>query len=195
MGWSAVSNSAVGSHAPNMNYWHLASALGLEHWTLFSDDPLDPSRTTEGPTAGSVHAAVNPVLQVVEDVLLRKGGRMGPRRPLAGGLIAGGEAQGGDALLSMLETDPDAPAGSVATGGVSEGNATLSGAVKTRLRKALSLHAHKIEGVGEHVMVIRADEVTGTAAIGVRIRPFQWCSHTLVQLSNWFTDGGCLCAG
>ena len=39
---------------PNINYWHMATALGLEHWTVHS----------EGGYEDKLIAAVNPVLQV-----------------------------------------------------------------------------------------------------------------------------------
>ena len=74
------------NRAPNMNYWHLASALGLEHWTLFAspDGPEDQQPGLHDTASGSVRAAVNPLLQVVEDILLRSGGKAGPRRPVLG---------------------------------------------------------------------------------------------------------------
>ena len=190
-----------GNRAPNMNYWHLASALGLEHWTLFAAaaDQGQGAGGGGGGAAGAVHAvhaAVNPILQVVEDILLRSDGKEGPRRPLSGGLLSrpaaagSGEGEAAEAaLLSMLETDPDDPPpppppppphASASTGGMGNGTAAasaggdgggggaeggLSAGTEKRLRSALSLHAHKMEGVGEHVMVIRADEITTTTTL------------------------------
>eukprot|EP01044_Picomonas_judraskeda_P025089 COSAG03_NODE_7149_length_957_cov_0.614219_1_plen_76_part_00 len=60
--------------------------MGLEYWTLFAspDGPEEQQPGLHDTASGSVRAAVNPLLQVVEDILLRSGGKAGPRRPVLG---------------------------------------------------------------------------------------------------------------
>ena len=99
---------------------------------------------------GQLVAEVNPILQVVEDVLLRAGGKAGPRLPTQAG---GGDARGDAAdeaqaavLAQMLAAAQDTEGVYVnVTGGLSKPS-------WQRLRKALSVHAAKMEGIGADVM-------------------------------------------
>ena len=100
---------------------------------------------------GQLVAEVNPILQVVEDVLLRAGGKAGPRLPTQAG---GGDARGDAAdeaqaavLAQMLAAAQDTQGVYVnVTGGLSKPS-------WQRLRKALSVHAAKMEGIGADVML------------------------------------------
>ena len=99
---------------------------------------------------GQLVAEVNPILQVVEDVLLRAGGKAGPRLPTQAG---GGDARGDAAdeaqaavLAQMLAAAEDTEGVYVnVTGGLSKPS-------WLRLRKALAVHAAKMEGIGTDVM-------------------------------------------
>ncbi len=163
--------AGAGNRAPNVNYWHLAAALGLEHWTLFASPDREAAQLDAASSSASMHAAVNPVLQVVEDILLRSAGKAGPRRPMVAGLLRGKSAEDGAqaTLLGLLATDPDdTSAGSANTVAAAEengeGSAIVNEVTEKHLRSALSKHAHKLDGVGDHVMVIRADDLTLTSA-------------------------------
>ena len=138
---------------------------------LFASPDGEAVQAGAASASAAVHAAVNPVLQVVEDILLRSAGKAGPRRPMAAGLLRGkGDEDGTEAtLLGLLETDPDdTTAGSAnAVAAVEEdgeSSATVNEVTEKHLRAALSKHAHKLDGVGDHVMVIRADDLTLSSA-------------------------------
>eukprot|EP01045_Picozoa_sp_COSAG04_P006351 COSAG04_NODE_310_length_17225_cov_12.768014_9_plen_290_part_00 len=175
---------------PNTNYWHLAAALcaphhcarllatadsvacrGLEHWTIMGPEGSGGA----GGAEGQLVAEVNPILQVVEDVLLRAGGKAGPRLATQ----AGGDDGRGDAadeaqaavLAQMLAAAEDTEGVYAATILLPSGlhhsqdasdivvdryvNVTggLSKPSWLRLRKALSVHAAKMEGIGTDVML------------------------------------------